>query len=104
MKITIWAVVFFSIFHFRGVAGQVKNWTLKECIDYAVAHNTASQALTSLKQMLQLGHGTDIEIDIVMPESESILISGSHYDPDSVYEIVSYALPSLKANEFELQA
>jgi putative ABC transport system ATP-binding protein len=41
----------FSIFQFREVAGQVKNWTLKECIDYAVAHNT-SLILKAINQLI----------------------------------------------------
>ena len=51
MKITIWAVIFFSIFQFRKVAVQVKNWTFKECIDYAVAHNTGL-ILKALNQLI----------------------------------------------------
>jgi outer membrane protein len=69
---------------------------------YTVAHNRASQAVTTLKQMLQLAPGTPF--DIVVPDLENLLIADETYDTDSVYAVASKILPRLKSIEFELNA
>ena len=51
-------------------------------LSYTIAMNTSSQALTSLKQMLQLAPGT--EFDILMPELGNILITDEELDRKSV--------------------
>ena len=71
-------------------------------LDYTIAYNTSSQALTMLKQMLQLDPGTDF--DIVMPDLNNLLISEASYDTDSIFTIASQTLPRLKAIEYELKA
>ena len=44
---------------------------------YTVAQNSASQAVTTLKQMLQLEPGTGF--DILMPDLNNILITDEYY-------------------------
>jgi outer membrane protein TolC len=71
-------------------------------LSYTIAMNTSSQALTSLKQMLQLAPGT--EFDILMPELGNILITDEEFRVDSIYAIASGTLPRLKAIDYELTA
>lgn len=67
-----------------------------------IARNTSSQALTTLRQMLQLEPG--VEFDILLPDLENILITDSGFLTDSIYSIASATLPRLKAIEYELKA
>ena len=69
---------------------------------YTVAQNNANQAVTTLKQMLQLDPGTDF--DILLPDLDNLLITDIEYKPDSIYTIASQVLPRLKEIEFELNA
>jgi outer membrane protein len=69
---------------------------------YTVAHNSANQALTTLRQMLQLDPGTDFEL--LLPDLDKLLITDLEYAPDSIYAIASQILPRLKAIDFELKA
>lgn len=71
-------------------------------LDFTIAHNSASQALTTMKQMLQLDPRTDF--DIAVPDVNGVLISDQTYKPDSIYNIASGLLPRLKAVEYELRA
>jgi len=71
-------------------------------LSYTIAHNTSSQAITSLKQMLQLGSGS--EFDILIPDLNSILITDKSFSTDSVYKLAAQNLPRLKEIEFELIA
>ena len=71
-------------------------------LEYTVAKSRASQALTTLKQMLQLGSGSSF--DVLLPDLNNMIITDSDYVPDSVYTIASQVLPRLKAIEFELKA
>jgi outer membrane protein len=69
-------------------------------LSYTIAHNTASQAITTLKQMLQLEPGS--EFDILVPDLNNILIADNSFSPDSVYKLAAQNLPRLKEIEFEL--
>jgi outer membrane protein len=69
---------------------------------FTITQNTASQAITTLKQMLQLTPGTGF--DILMPDLNNILISDISFSTDSIYKIASQTLPRLKAIEYELNA
>ncbi|HEX2970451.1 MAG TPA: TolC family protein [Bacteroidales bacterium] len=71
-------------------------------LDYTVARNTASKALTSLRQMLQIDPGS--EFDVVVPELSAIVIPDESFDADSIYNIASEVLPALKAIEYQLKA
>ena len=73
-------------------------------LSYTVTQNTSNQALTTLKQMLQLEAGSESDFDILMPDLNNILITDSDYDTDSIYAIASEILPRLKAIDFELKA
>lgn len=67
-----------------------------------VAQNNADQAVTTLKQMLQLDPGT--EFDVLLPDLNNLLITDLAYKPDSIYAIASQVLPRLREIEFELKA
>jgi outer membrane protein len=69
---------------------------------YTVARNNTSQALTTLKQMLQLKPGSEFEI--LVPELSNVIISENNPKPDSIYNIAAQTLPRLKAINYELMA
>lgn len=71
-------------------------------LDYTVARNTASQALTSLRQMLQIEAGTPF--DVVVPELGNMIVLDETFNTDSIYNIASETLPRLKAIEYQLRA
>jgi outer membrane protein len=71
-------------------------------LSYTIAHSTADQALTTLKQMLQLNPGTSF--DVLIPDLNTLIIADGDYEPDSIYTIASKILPRLRAIEYELQA
>jgi len=71
-------------------------------LTYTIAKNSASQAVTTLRQMLQLDPG--IPFDVPMPDLENFLITDETFNSDSVYQIASEMLPRLKAIEYELKA
>jgi outer membrane protein len=81
---------------------EIESQVSADRLDYTIAHNSANQALTTMKQMLQLDPGT--YFDIAIPEMNSLLISDQSYDPDSIYNMASNILPRLKAIEYELRA
>jgi len=81
---------------------EIESQVSADKLSYTVAHNSASQAITTLKQMLQLEPGS--EFDILMPDLNNILLTNNTYNPDSIYSIASQTLPQLKAIEFELKA
>jgi outer membrane protein len=71
-------------------------------LSYTIDHNSASQAITTLKQMLQLAPGT--EFDIVTPDLKNTLITDASFSTDSVYNLAAQNLPRLKEIEYELTA
>ena len=71
-------------------------------LEFTVAKNRASQALTTLKQILQLG--SESGFDVLMPDLNTLIIADAEYKTDSVYTVASQVLPRLKAIEFELKA
>jgi outer membrane protein len=81
---------------------EIESQASADKLSYTVAHNTASQAITTLKQMLQLEPGA--EFDILIPDLNSVLIIDSAFSTDSVYKLAAQNLPRLKEIEFELRA
>jgi outer membrane protein len=81
---------------------EMESRASEDKLSYTIAKNSASQALTSLKQMLQLEPGTGFEI--VMPDLNNTLITDDIFKVDSVYNIASQALPRLQAINYELMA
>lgn len=71
-------------------------------LSYTIASNNTNQALTSLKQMLQLT--PESEFDIEMPDLDNLVIADHDFSTDSIYRIASEMLPRLKAIEYELEA
>ncbi len=81
---------------------EMESRVSEDRLSYTIARNSTSQAVTTLKQMLQLEPGT--EFDILMPELENTFITDRSFDTDSVYNIASETLPRLKAINYELMA
>jgi outer membrane protein len=81
---------------------EIESQVSSDKLAYTVAQNTASQALTTLKQMLQLEPGS--EFDVLLPDLNNMLIADNSFNTDSVYSLASQTLPRLKAIEFELKA
>jgi outer membrane protein len=81
---------------------EIESQVSADKLAYTVAHNTASQAITTLKQMLQLAPGSEFEV--LMPDTNSMLIVDNSFKTDSVFKIASQVLPRLKAIDFELKA
>ena len=71
-------------------------------LSYTIAANTTSQAITTLKQILELDPGT--EFDIVTPDIDNILLTDEGFNADSIYNIAAETLPRLKAINYELMA
>lgn len=71
-------------------------------LDYTIARNTASQSITSLRQMLQLNPSE--YFDVVIPDVKNFLMIDETFKPDSIYNIASITLPRLKAIEYQLNA
>jgi outer membrane protein len=67
-----------------------------------VAQNTTSQAITTLKQLLQLEPG--MQFDVLLPDLNEILITDNSFSTDSIYGLAAQVLPRLKEIEFELAA
>lgn len=71
-------------------------------LDYTIAQNRTNQAITTLKQMLQLEPGS--QFDLLVPELANMIIPDGTYRTDSIYAMASEVLPRLKEIEFELKA
>lgn len=71
-------------------------------LTYTIAQNNASQAVTQLKQMLQLSSGDSF--DIQLPDIDNMLVADKTYMADSIYARASQLLPRLRAIEYELHA
>ena len=81
---------------------EIESKASEDRLSFTIARNNTSQAITSLKQLLQLGPGT--EFDILMPELGNTPIADVTFNTDSVYNIASQTLPRLKAINYELLA
>jgi outer membrane protein len=81
---------------------EIESQVSNDKLSYTIAHNTASQAITTLKQMLQLEPGS--QFDILAPELDNVLITDTSFSPDSVYNLAAKNLPRLKEIEYELIA
>ncbi|MDO9580176.1 MAG: TolC family protein [Bacteroidales bacterium] len=81
---------------------EIESQVSADKLAYTIALNTASQALTTLKQMLQLEPGSDF--DILLPDLNNVLIIDGTFNSDSIYNIAAQTLPRLKAIEYELKA
>jgi outer membrane protein len=81
---------------------EIESQASADKLSYTIAKNTTLQAITTLKQTLQLEPGT--EFYILLPDLNQILIVDDHFSPDSVYNLAAQALPRLKAIEYELTA
>jgi outer membrane protein len=81
---------------------EIESRVSADRLSYIVSQNTTNQAITTMKQMLQLQPGTDF--DIFLPDLNNILISDITFNTDSVYAIATEVLPRLKEITFELDA
>lgn len=81
---------------------EIESQVSGDRLTFTIARNSASQAVTVLKQMLQLEPG--VAFDILLPDLNNILITDSGFDTDSIFALASEVLPRLKAIEYELRA
>ncbi|MDY0099216.1 MAG: TolC family protein [Bacteroidales bacterium] len=81
---------------------EMESRASEDRLSYTISRNNTNQAVTSLKQLLQLEPGTEFEI--LIPDLDNEFITDTRYDIDSVYNIASQALPRLKAINYELMA
>ncbi len=81
---------------------EIQSQVSTDKLSYTIAHNNSSQAVTTLKQMLQLEPGS--EFDILIPDLTNILITDTSFRPDSIYKLAAQNLPRLKEIEYELTA
>ena len=81
---------------------EIESRVSADRLSYIVAQNTSNQAITTMKQMLQLQPGS--EFDIFLPDLNNMFIADITYSTDSVYAIASEVLPRLKEITFELNA
>lgn len=81
---------------------EIQSQASADKLSYTIAYNTASQAVTTLKQMLQLEPG--IEFDIEIPDLNNTIITDASFSTDSIYNLAAQNLPRLKEIEYELMA
>lgn len=81
---------------------EIESRSSEDKLAYTIALNSTNQAITTLKQILELDPGT--EFDVAMPDISKILITDEGFDADSIYNIASQTLPRLKAINYELMA
>jgi outer membrane protein len=81
---------------------EIESQVSADKLAYTIAQNSAAQAVTTLKQMLQLDSGT--EFDVLIPDLNNILIPDGNFGHDSIYNIASQILPRLKEIEYELKS
>lgn len=81
---------------------EIESKASEDRLSYTLARNSTSQAVTSMKQLLQLEPGT--KFDLAMPNIDSTLVTDEIFDADSVYKVASQILPRLKAINYELEA
>ncbi|MGD0583828.1 MAG: TolC family protein [Bacteroidales bacterium] len=81
---------------------EMESTASEDRLSLTVAINSTSQAVTSLKQILQLEPGR--EFNVQMPGMDSILITDESFRTDSIFRIASENLPRLKEINYELLA
>lgn len=81
---------------------EIESRSSEDKLAFTVAMNSTNQAITTLKQILELDPGT--EFDVAMPDISKILITDEGFDVDSIYNIAAQTLPRLKAINYELMA
>jgi outer membrane protein len=81
---------------------EMESRASEDRLAYTIARNSTSQAITSLKHLLQLEPGTEFEIN--WPDMDKILIADAGFSTDSIYNIAAQVLPRLRAINYELMA
>jgi outer membrane protein len=81
---------------------EIESQVSADRLAYTIAQNTSSQAITTMKQMLQLEPG--MEFELMMPDLNSVIIADNNYKIDSIFKIAAEILPRLKAINYELSA
>ncbi len=69
---------------------------------YTTAHNSAVEAVTILKQILQIS--PEEEFDIWIPDMNTAIIEYEKYKTDSIFNLAMEVLPTLKSINYELKA
>ena len=81
---------------------EIESRVSADRLAYITAQNTTSQAITTMKQMLQLQPGS--EFDILLPDLDKIIITDVTFSTDSVYILAAEVLPRLREITYELNA
>ncbi len=81
---------------------EIESQLSDDRLSYTIARNNANQAVTTLKQMLQLSPETEFEVEI--PDLNYMPLADDSFNADSIYRIAAQTLPRLKAIEYELEA
>lgn len=81
---------------------EIESTVSADRLAYTTAHNSASEAMTKLRQMLQLGPEADF--DLFLPDMNEVLITDKKYSTDSIFAIAIEVLPTLKSIGYELRA
>ncbi|MFN8242325.1 MAG: TolC family protein [Bacteroidales bacterium] len=81
---------------------QMESKTSEDRLSYTISRNDYNQAVTSLKQILQLTPATGFILEI--PDQVNTLNVKENFRADSIFTIASGVLPRLKAIEYELLA
>ncbi len=81
---------------------EMESRVSEDKLNYTIAANSTSQAVTALKQILELEPGSHFEVQ--MPSFDTVLITDDQYRPDSVFNVASLVLPRLKEINYELRA
>lgn len=81
---------------------EIESQVSADRLAYTIARNSASQTLTTLKQLLQISHNTSFEV--LLPDLNNILTIDKSYSTDSIYNLATQNLPRLKQIEYELLA
>jgi len=81
---------------------EIESQVSADKLDFTIAKNSANQALTTLRQMLQLDPGTAFTISL--PDPDNILLMENNFKTDSVFRIAAQTLPRLRSIEYELRA
>ena len=75
---------------------EMESRTSEDRLLFTIARNSTSQAVTSMKQLLQLEPGTVFNLN--MPALDSTFIADETYDADSIYNIASQILPTAESH------
>jgi outer membrane protein len=81
---------------------EIESQVSADKLAYTIAQNNTSQAITTLKQLLQVEPG--MPFDVLLTDMKNVLITDHFFRTDSVYALAAQVLPRLREIEYELAA